>query len=87
MQLKPTNILSTQWLFKKARHYFAFFMKNKCLLFKEIKTILKTAHNGKSKVRHLWNFTTKNYQKSMVDSVNGSTCSEKPKIEITQIGL
>jgi len=42
-------------------------------------------HNGKSNIRYLWNFTAKNYQKSMAALVNGSTCIEKKKIEITQI--
>ena len=44
----------------------------------------KTTHNGKSNIRFLWNFNPKNYPKSMASSVNGSTCTEKKKIEITQ---
>jgi hypothetical protein len=80
VQLKPTTIVSTQWLFKKARHYFALSIKNKPFLIMEF----KTTHNGKSNIRYLWNFNPKNYPKPMAESVNESTCTEKKMIEITQ---
>ena len=40
----------------------------------------KTTHNGKSNIIYLWNFNPK----TMADSVNESTCTEKKMIEITQ---